>query len=69
MVDCESPYRIEGLYNLERHFCEVAEGMSRRETFKHVPSPEFFLSRGEICLGLERVALSPTAGELVAREC
>jgi hypothetical protein len=69
MVDCESPYRVEGLDDLERNFCEVTESMDRRETLKHVPSPKFFLLRGEICLGLEKVALSPTTSELVACKC
>ena len=69
MMDWVSTYRIEGLDDLERHFCEVAESVGRGETSKHVFSPEFFLSRGEIDLGLERVALPPTTSELVARKC
>jgi len=68
MVDCRSAYRIEGLYDLERHLCDVSDSVSRRETFEDVSSPEFLLPRGEVGLGLERVTFPPTTSELVARE-
>ena len=68
MVDCRSAHRIEGLDDLERHLCDVSDGVSRREASKDVSSPEFLLRGSEVGLGLERVALPPTTSELVTRE-
>jgi hypothetical protein len=69
MVKCRSTYRIEGLDDLERHVRKVSDSVGCGEGFDNASSPDFFLLRCQVGLGLEGVTLSPAASKLVAREC